>query len=425
MPRPATDKAKAYLGRCKKAPDTTNLLLSALAGASGTWSTLGPTQNIQLAAGQPWVPSQKFKKALITAGTFVKDSEGLVFTIDLECLSNFVLQFNRMKENGVKVPIPAVHRDKKWEDAARKAMVPGDDPRDNMGCVDSMWLEGRTLMMGCTLIGTDALVAAKRSDVSIYSPSRFVDGHGNTYVRPITHVAMVVDPVVPGLGEFIPLAASLRQQEKPAMLEFLKKLAAALGLDPNTIVDETAGMDLVMQAIDALIKKAGGSGEGQGDDTGTTNPPPASQAGKGGGPVRKEVITREFAASRRAARDDADDDGPSVHPRLISLEVRNRNLELSRLCTEGKITPDQKKKLAEEWCDAEAVGLVLSAGSDGSDFERLIQVLDMNPALKMGEKSGRQTPIALSDGSKGGTNENPLLKNAQARAKAAQARASK
>jgi hypothetical protein len=375
------------------------------------WKASGGQTTIQL--GNVFVPSRRYVKDLIKVGTYVKTADDIAFTITPETLGHWVASFSRMKSNGIKVPLPYTHVDPKKEEEIRKA----GDPRDNAGWVDDLWVEDGTLCMACTVIGADAIVAASRSDVSINAPPKYVDGKGNAYVWPITHVALCTDPVVPGLGQFIPIQMSLGQRGAK-MLEFLQKLAATLGLDPAQITDEATGAELVNQAIaDMLAKMKGGAAT---DDKGGGTPPPATgatavNAGGSGSAVRKETVTREFAASQGQPA-----------PIMVKMLTENRELKLSNLVQAGKITPAQRDELAKDYCTPEACKLVLSSGSDGSDFDRLVKVLEANAGspVKPGEKSGMQT-MTLSNGGAGKPAENPILASAERRAKAAADRSKK
>ncbi len=142
------------------------------------------------------VPTRRYHKALIRVGEYVKAAAGERFTVTPELLSHWARTFGQMKANGVEVAMPVTHER-------------AGDPDANRGYVEDLFVEGDTLIGVCRLIGEDALLAAARSDVSIFAPATFTDGKGHQYKRPIVHVALVTDPVIPGLGAFIPLAASL------------------------------------------------------------------------------------------------------------------------------------------------------------------------------------------------------------------------
>jgi hypothetical protein len=96
--------------------------------------------------------------------------------------------------NGNKVPVPVGHAN--WE-----------NPERNRGWLVDACVEGDSLIGTVELVGDGAKLAGT-SDVSIYAEPSFTDSRGNYYEWPIRHVALCVDPVVPGLSGFMPLAAS-------------------------------------------------------------------------------------------------------------------------------------------------------------------------------------------------------------------------
>jgi len=132
---------------------------------------------------------------------------------------------------------------------------------------------------------------------------------------------------------------------------------------------------------------------------------PAAEPAQGGA-VKKETVTREYAASLAG----------EPQRLLVRLATENRSMKLNALAAEGRITPAQRDKLVKDWATPEAVTLTLSAGRDGEDFERLLEVLRLaEPVVRMGEKTGPQT-VALSDSRKSTQPENPVVANAEARA---------
>lgn len=149
---------------------------------------------------------QRFRKRLIGIGHFVKPADNIEFDVTRRTLEHFAEQFRRMKANGVQVPVPDGHKNAGSAD-------------HNRGYVEDMFIEGDSLVGVLRMIGPDAIAAAQRCDVSIFAPPVLIDGRGNRYERPIEHVALCTDPVVPGLGEFIPLAASKGGSVRPAQTE--------------------------------------------------------------------------------------------------------------------------------------------------------------------------------------------------------------
>ncbi len=375
------------------------------------WQPLGDLETIKLGDATDPVPQRRYLKRVIRVGEYVKVADrqgrgGLQFAVTMNALANWVLQFSKMQQNGVKVGIPDGH------DNEGKAS-------ENLGWVDRLWIDGGTLWMACTIIGEDAMRTVARADVSLGSPPRLTDGKGNQYVRPITHVAVCTDPVVPGLGSFIPLAASLRlQQGDVPMLEKLKKVAAALGLDPATIVNEVAGLEIVLDAVMAWLEKQ--TEEAGNEEPAAAGAPPGGAppvaAGGGEGGVKKETLTREYAGKFGGAK------AEPPNPLLVKSIAETRGLKIDALVLSGHLSPAAADKWREMFIgkDAEAVCLALSSGSDGRDFDLMIEATKLNDPIKTGVQSGPQTGIRLSDPNKTKPGEkSDLVKDAEARQAAA------
>jgi hypothetical protein len=389
--------------------------------APGGWES-GKDARVTVKLAGVDVPTQKYVKEIIRVGSYVKLSDGVAFKIGMSALANWVMQFTRMKENGIKVPIPATHKSPEWEDEARKG-----DPRDNMGWVDGMFVKGDRLYMSCTLIGDDAIKAARRGDVSINSPPMFVDGKGAVYERPITHVALCTDPVVPGLGAFVPLAASrsktIRLQGESAMLDFLKKLGAMLGLDPEAMIDDATAQAMLEEALSAVIEKLNATADGNADgSTAPTNPTPTASTSSGStssGTVMKETLTRQYAP-----KFSREDDGFKVPPMIVRQLSQARTVQIDQLLKDRKITAALAKDLKQRYVgdDGKVIELALSRDDDGGEFEFMLKTLESNQPIGAGPKSGVQT-LSLSDPRKGGDEKSPLVQDAENRAKAAAKRA--
>lgn len=370
------------------------------------WQALGTIEQITL--GNVKVPAQRYKKDVIRLGQYIKVSDGLTFAVTPLSLSNWVMQFHHMQENGVKVPIPNGHKN-------------AGNSKENMGWVDKLWVEDGTLWMACTLIGEDAIVTAKRSDVSLHSPPSVIDGKGNAYQRPIAHVALCPDPVVPGLGDFIPLAASMsvHLQEGPAMdiLKYLQELGALVGLDPATMTDEATAAKMLAEAVAALVEKNAADADGDAE-VGPDGKPviPASSKPSGtDGKLKEETLTRKFAGT-------FSDDG-KPNPMVVKLMAEGRQMKIDRLVEMNKITAAVAKDLTDQFIgkDGAAVNLALSNGSDGSDFDLMVAAFEKNEPVEPGEKTGAQggKSMTLSDGNKGDDKPNALVADAERQAKEA------
>lgn len=143
------------------------------------------------ATGQP---VQRFVKAVIRTGVYIHPTQGWKLEVTPERIDGWVAAFGKMRANGVRVEVPVDHSFK---------------ADDNRGFVVDAYREGDRLMMVHELIGQDAIALAGRADVSVWIEPNFKDGKGVQYGEAIIHSSLVQKPVVPGLGAFVPMAASM------------------------------------------------------------------------------------------------------------------------------------------------------------------------------------------------------------------------
>ena len=146
-----------------------------------------PAGAVRMEGGQP---VRRFVKELIRCGHYLKESDQLQFEVTPRTLRHWVLTCSRYLAAGNRIPVPATHT---------------LDPEANRGWVVDVFAEGRSLYGVVDLVGEDGIKLAGTCDTSIYSPAEYVDGKGNRYVRPILHVALCTDPVIPGLSGFQPV----------------------------------------------------------------------------------------------------------------------------------------------------------------------------------------------------------------------------
>lgn len=321
-----------------------------------------------------------FRKELIKIGDYVKASTGQKFTVDAALLSHWAATFSEMAKNGVVVPIPSTH-------------AGAGDPDKARGRVKTLFVDGDSLIMTCELIGEDAIAAAERNDVSIHSPPEFTDGKGNMYQQPITHVALTPEPLVPGLSEFISIAASLRLELSQM---YMKGLAKLLGIEGD--VDPGNAEAKFGSAIKKLQSRLADA--------------------------EKKVKT--VSASRDDSTGDPKDEGkddpkpkgpPKVAPMMLTLAIENRSMRLDRLLEAGRIDRATRDKLAEQYVSDETLTLTLASETKDADgFDRLMETLRHNQPVILGEHTGEQT-ITMADGSKR-SGDDVLLIDAEQRAAA-------
>lgn len=286
------------------------------------------------------IPVRRYHKPLIKVGKYTKDSDGVSFVVTDDLLTHWNNTVLEMSENGIKIPVPLGHTE------------------NNKGYLKSTFIKDKTLIGVIDLVGTDAAELAKTQDVSIYVPPKFTDGKGRTYNRPIRHVALTSYPVIPGLGEFEAVAASLILINKEKEMEL-----GAIKLALN--VEGEATEDSILAGITKL----------------------------------KESIPIQL----------------SFNDATIKVATENRELKIGQLINTGKITPAVGEELKKIYTTKDNITLSLS--SEDSTFDKMVEALSKNESVvKTGEKTGQQT-LELSDPNKGGDERNYLIEDAEKRQK--------
>lgn len=325
----------------------------------------GPGIAVQGVRIENGLPVHRYKKELIRIGRYIKASDGISFEVTDKTLDHWVATFSHWTKAGNKVPIPLTHRDP-------------TNPEQNQGWVVDMFREGNSLFAVVDLVGKDAGKLALTSDVSIYVPPEFTDGHGNVYRRPITHVALCTDPIIPGLKGFESVAASLQSTKENDM--DWTKIKEALGIAED--MTDANAEELILKAL-AELKKI------------------TEDKLKVG-----EQKVEEIQASHKIKTPD---------PLLVKLASENRDMKLRSLVASARITPAVKDKLAKRFVESAALALSLSKGDDG--FDDLVSILAENDPVKLKEQTGPQV-LSLAGGP-GQTTPNPVTADIDRRRKQA------
>ena len=341
---------------------------------------------LELASATP----NTYRKQVIYAGQFTKtEGKGVKqrFKVDKQLLLHWERIGNEMLTNNIGVPMPSLHTDE--PEAKRADIVRFEFGKDSKNR-DALFVHF-SFVSG---LAPDTLAALKASDVSIFVPPEWTDGNNKKYDRPIRHVAFTNSPVIPGLDPTTALAASFEENTNMTMAE----LAQALGLQVEDGADDSAIGQAIIDAVTNL-KKSSESGEEAlppSSDTQGASPAPSAAPTP---PVTKETVTREFKPLAAG---------------FVNMAIDSRQTKLDSLVSRGKITPAMSKKLAEQYATAEPVGLALSDDGTFSDgFDSLIETLELNQAIELGERTQHQALPA---------EKNPLLQDAKRRAEAAQNR---
>lgn len=317
------------------------------------------------------IPRQRFRKEVVRIGEYIKEDTGQVIDITKERIENWVVEFQRMKTNNVKVKITNTHDDVTNPDAIR-------------GDVDDLFVDGDSLVMACTMIGEDGITAASRNDVSLGVPEEvFTDGNGNRYNQPIQHIALCPDPVVSGLGDFIPIAAS-RSARKVSTMDYMK-IGKAFGV-VEEMTDKNAE-ELLLSHAESTAKKFTA--------------------------METELKTLQDEGIKLSRKKEVD-------PDFVNLMVDNRKLKFDALVEGAHITPACRDSLEAEFGTSEKITLALSSGVDSKQFDRIMAALTKNDPVTLREHTGPQTTAVLSR-TGGSTGESKIVADAKCRAAAAKA----
>lgn len=313
-------------------------------------------------------PTQRFRKPIMRIGDYVNGDQS--FTVTRDTLKHWASEFSKMKADGVRVPMPPGH------DTA-------GDPDKNRGWVQSMFVEGDELIMNCELIGEDGISLAKKADVSIYSPASAPNGKGNNYTRPITHVAFCTDPVVSGLGAFIPIAASLRGKESHMKLT---ETAKALGIELSTLTNDKADT-LICSAVSKSKTELDGLKKSKTELEG-----------------KVETLTASLADASKGG------ETKTVDPLMVELVRDNLRLQLDACVSASKLTPAERDVIIAKKMTPEALTLALSRSDTGAkeDVEFWLGVISRNDPVKLVEHSRAQTTVSLSNPANDGAKESTL-----------------
>ncbi|MDB5297047.1 MAG: hypothetical protein JWO31_3030, partial [Phycisphaerales bacterium] len=136
-------------------------------------------------------------KPMISAGTYhhpnPRVGRGGAFTLsrsDIVAADKHTRDW--MRNEGGRPYVPTKHK--------------GFDARDNMGWLVDTRVDGDTLWGLHQFIGEDAARVAARNETSVKLRRNFTSGRGVTYPWIVEHNALCPDPVIEGLGDFVPAA---------------------------------------------------------------------------------------------------------------------------------------------------------------------------------------------------------------------------
>lgn len=317
----------------------------------------------------------RFKKEAIYVGEFFApqpDGGKQKFSVTKADLDHWKRSIDLQIERGIRVDVPSGHVTD--PEASRGEVVAAEVGKDSQG--------RDALFVDIEFADDEAARMAKTAEVSIFSPPSWEDGLGNTYSRPIRHVALTQQPVIPSLDAFT-LVASL--DEKVSPMEFLAQIAEALGL-PAEAEDEAT---LTQQILDAI-----GSGDDEVDDD--------AELADDEDFDEDEDMDFEFEDEEE---DDEEELSFSMSPTVKKQIAEGRKAQIALLLSKGQITPAQAKALAKKHCALD--GLALSSDA----FDEAVELLALSAPRQSGSRTGAQ--LHKQSGSM-----SPLEADADRRAKA-------
>lgn len=317
-------------------------------------------------------PIQKFKKDIISVGTYIHPVFEWVLDVTRERLFQWVAAFEAMRENGVDVEVPLNH---------------SLDAKDNLGYVVDMFVEqnddGVDTLFGIHEIrGEDAIDIIKRNkNTSVWVEQDCVDGKGNHYGEAIKHNSIVQQPVVPGQGDFVPVskAASAGVTGSVEKIPIFTKMSKG----------EEAMNEETLKALRELL----GQGEDLTEDNALSR---IEERIKNLTDKNKELTEANVALDAQVKEKQSTKASKelSIDPNLAEQMASTAEQQLELAVKAGKATPAFANKLKEIFVGktGERNTKMLSIAQDGSSslFSRLLKALEENDITQLAEQTGLQ-----------------------------------
>lgn len=314
-----------------------------------------------------------YKKELIYEGDFYDQKTDLTFHVTEDVIDHWIETYAKYTKAGNRVPVP-------WEHLTTH------DEDKNAGYVTALSKEtnkrGQVALFATICFkSNDVAQKAVGEQVSIYVPQEHIDSEKNKYVQPIEHVALTSKPVVTKLEEFI--ALSRKEEYSMSFLEFAKELELEMSED----MTEDQAKEAIMSFI-ASMKKEVEDMKAAKDDTSSEE--------------------EELEASEDSEDSEEEKEAPmKASKAMLSMLKENRELKLSQLLENGKITPAVHKNLKAKYLSNASIELAFSNES-ADTFSDVFETLNTNESIvSFDETSGPQS-LRLSKQDE--EESNPLLR---------------
>lgn len=330
------------------------------------------------------VPIRLYRKEMIKKGEYIHPKTKKVINVTDELMDEWIENFGKMQENGVRIPIPVDH---------------SFDAEKSKGQLIDMFRDGDSLYGIHELAGDDIPnLLARCPETSIYCDESFVDGKGNKYGRSILHNSIVQMPVVPGQTGFEQVSAFAASHNAEVFVtgeiigddnvdELINSLKNLLGLDE---LDKDTAIEAIQQRIS------------QSDEA----------------KAKTEDLEKQVEELKNKLEQAKKEEKPKIASETLEVVADAAQMELDSYVNNGDITTAVAASIRGMFIGAEgernAMMLsMLPTGEDGRKKTMLSQVLPLfkqnKAAIDAGEASGAQ---ALSHQGKQGDGAPDLIKAA-------------
>ena len=300
------------------------------------------------------IPSRRFRKDVLHVGKLSHPQDGWDESFSVSRLQKLADSTNRMIAAGHEPHFPEGH-------------IRFMDPKKNHGFHKRFEVEGDKLFSDVEIIGAAGIELAAKNKVSVFIEKDYTDPSGNKYDEVITHVGLTPGPIQGNQGDFVAIAAALGSNE-----------TIEVPVLQLAMMDEGNPMNELLKLIAALTGQP------------VTDEMSAMAALKAWSETKKAEVV---AASLESHEDDE-----PPNPMLLKLCRENRDLKLSQLVKDARITPAVRDRLAGTWApkDVKALALSMDESSD-KRFDEMVMALGENDPVKLGEQTRAQNVIALSN----------------------------
>jgi len=374
-------KARAEIAKEKKKPKGM-ARLSALSLNTDSIAVIGePTEKNGL-------PVQRFRKEVIRDGTYKHPSAGWQVNVNPARRAKWAAVFDQMSKNGVAVPVPV-------SDDEDHHLV---TPKNNGGFVVGLENDGKSLFAVMEMVGKDNIDAASRNDVSVFVEQGFKDGKGIDYGEAMTHVCLTPTPIVPGLEDFVPIAASMTGNNLltgAAAFSYDGAEQQAPHVEQDTMID--------LKALRTLL----GAGEELTEENALTV---LGERLEGDATKLNDLTTAQVdlkAEFDQFKTDNPKDEKPVLDPDVEDDLAEGAQGKLDNLVATGKITPAVSEKLAASLIGGEGKRNAFALSRKVSGMSRSIantvfDALKANDPVELGKTLTKIQTVAMSRTAPGG-----------------------